>query len=234
LKPILCVSPEPSVTPGIATDVFEEAGVPCRMVRAWEDTQWPNPEDIGGLLLLGGDMSAEDVDNYPFLRGVHGFTEATAERGSPVLGICLGAQILALVLGGQVRRSPRVELGFTALDATDEGKGDPILGRFAGDVAVFQWHEDTFSLPPAATLLLSGGGFHQAFRSGAALYGAQFHFEVTERDVAAWIEATPAARLQEYWGWSRDDLLAEASIKLPAQQKAGRDAFRRWAEMVES
>jgi GMP synthase (glutamine-hydrolysing) len=233
LKPILCVSPEPSVTPGIATEVFEEAGIPSQTLRAWEDTQWPSPEDIGALLLLGGEMNAEDVDNYPFLRGVHGFTEAAAERGLPVLGICLGAQILALVLGGQVRRSPRVELGFGSLDATDEGRGDPVLGGF-GDVEVFQWHEDTFSLPPAATLLLSGGGFHQAFRSGAALYGTQFHFEVTERDVAAWIEATPPARLQDYWGWSGEDLVAQARAKLPAQQEAGRNAFRRWAELVES
>ncbi|MEA2508791.1 MAG: hypothetical protein QOG21_873 [Actinomycetota bacterium] len=222
------------MTPGIASGVFDESGIPLQMMRAWEDTHWPKPDEIAGLLLLGGEMNAEDLENYPFLRSVHGFTEAAIEHEVPVLGICLGAQILAMVLGGSVRRSPRVELGFGALDATTEGRADPILAGFAEEVAVFQWHEDTFSLPPAATLLLSGGGFHQAFRSGAGLYGTQFHFEVTEEDVAAWIEATPAERLRDHWGWSGGELLAEARAKLPAQQKAGRAAFRRWAELVGS
>jgi GMP synthase (glutamine-hydrolysing) len=228
------VSNEPSVTPGIASEVFAESGIPLQIMRAWEGADWPEPKDIAGLLLLGGDMNAEDLENYPFLRSVHGFTEAAIEHEVPVLGICLGAQILAIVLGGTVRRSARVELGFGALDATTEGRDDPVLAGFAEGVSVFQWHEDTFSLPPAATLLFSGGGFHQAFRSGAALYGTQFHFEVTEEDVAAWIEATPPERLRGHWGCSGGELLAEARTKLPAQQEVGRAAFRRWAELVRS
>jgi GMP synthase-like glutamine amidotransferase len=203
-------------------------------MQAWEASHWPDPEDIPGVVVLGGEMNADDVANFPFLEQVRGFTEAVTRRGAPVLGICLGAQILAIVLGGSVRKSERVELGFGSLDATDEGTSDPVLGGFRDGVDVFQWHEDTFSLPPESSLLFSGGGFNQAFRWGEKCYATQFHFEVTERDVAAWVQATPPDRLRDYWGWSPDELLEEVRSKLPAQQDAGRAAFRRWSELVVS
>ncbi len=228
----MCVSHEPSVSPGIAAEVFGELGVPLRLMRAWEETQWPAQESLSGLVVLGGDMNADALDAYPFLKEVRAFVAAAIARGLPTLGICLGAQIMARALGGVVRRSPRVELGFAPLDATDEGRRDPVFGVFADDVAVFQWHEDTFDLPPGATLLLRGGGLVQGFRYGPAAYAAQFHFEVTQADIAAWIEVTPPDRLQGYWGWSGEALLDAARAQLPAQQQAGREAFRRFATLL--
>jgi GMP synthase (glutamine-hydrolysing) len=234
LKPVLFVSHEPSVTPGIAADVFAESGIPLRVLRAWEETAWPEVNAVSGVVVLGGDMSANDVGAFPFLERVGNFVSEAVKEQIPTLGICLGAQILALVLGGSVRRSPRVELGFGALEATKEGQNDQVLAGFSDDVPVFQWHEDTFDLPPDATLLLTGGGFDQAFRYGERVYGTQFHFEVTHADIAAWIETTPKERLESYWGRSRDELLAEAAVRLPGQQEAGRDAFRRFAKLLES
>jgi GMP synthase (glutamine-hydrolysing) len=232
VKPVLCVSHEPSVTPGIAAEVFDELGVPFRVLRAWEEAQWPAPEDVSGVVVFGGDMNADAVAEYPFLTQVRALIAAAVDQGVPTLGICLGAQIMARALGGAVRRSPRVELGFGHLDATEAGRLDPVLGVFADDVAVFQWHEDSFDLPPGAALLFRGGGFVQAFRCGASAYGTQFHFEVTEADIAAWIEATPPDRLQGYWGWSREALLDEVGCNLAAQQNAGRDAFRSFAALL--
>ncbi|MDP9224920.1 MAG: type 1 glutamine amidotransferase [Actinomycetota bacterium] len=232
MEPVVCVSHEPSVTPGIAVEVFGELGVPLRVMRAWEEVQWPAPDAMSGLVVLGGDMNADALDAYPFLKRVRALVSAAIGRGLPTLGICLGAQIMTRALGGVVRRSPRVELGFGPLDATDEGRRDPVFGVFADDVAVFQWHEDTFDLPPGATLLLRGGGLVQAFRYGPAAYAAQFHFEVTQADIAAWIEDTPPDRLQDYWGWSAEALLEAAHSQLPAQQHAGRDAFRRFAMLL--
>jgi GMP synthase (glutamine-hydrolysing) len=233
LKPVLFVSHESSVSPGIASEVFEQEGIPLQVMRAWETTEWPEVRNFSGLVVLGGEMGAHDVEAFPFLSEVRALLSQAVEAEVPTLGICLGAQILALVLGGAVRRSPRVELGFGLLEATGEGRRDPVLGPFAGPVAVFQWHQDTFDLPEAATLLFSGGGFHQAFRYGRTVYGTQFHFEVTEQDVAAWIDATPPNRLQGHWGRSREELLREVSMRLPAQQEIGREAFRGFAKLLE-
>jgi GMP synthase-like glutamine amidotransferase len=222
------------VSPGIATEVFEAEGYPLRVMRAWEETQWPDPADIAALVVLGGEMNAHDLDAFPFLRVVREYTLEAVERSVPTLGICLGAQILAIVLGGTVRQSPRVELGFGPLDATEEGLRDPVLGGYGDGVEVFQWHEDTFDLPPKTTLLLSGGGFHQAFRYGATCYGTQFHFEVTEEDVMAWLEVTNADRLREHWGRSKEELLEELHSKLPAQQLVGRETFKHFAKLLGS
>jgi GMP synthase-like glutamine amidotransferase len=228
------VSPEASVGAGIGGEVLDEQGVPWHLMQAWVEMRWPDPAEVAGLVLLGGDMNANELEAYPFLKEVRTFTLEVLRRGAPVLGICLGAQTLAILLGGNVERARRVELGFSTLEATPEGRDDPVLGDFAGGVEVFQWHEDTFSLPSSVTPLLIGDGMQQAFRSGVNCYGTQFHFEVTEDDVAAWLEATPPQRLRDHWGRSADELLAEVAVKLPAQQQVGREAFRRWAELLES
>jgi GMP synthase (glutamine-hydrolysing) len=221
------------VSPGIAADVFAESGIPVQMMHAWENTGWPELQDIAGVVVLGGEMNANDVQGFPFLDSVRAFISAALEKEIPTLGICLGAQLLAIVLGGAVRRSPRIELGFAKLEATEEGRNDQVLAGFAEEIAVFQWHEDTFEVPPEATILLTGNGFDQAFRFGTSVYGTQFHFEVTEQDVGAWIEATPPERLEGYWGWTGAELLAEVRSRLPAQQEAGREAFRRFAKLLE-
>jgi GMP synthase (glutamine-hydrolysing) len=232
LKPVLFVSHESSVSPGIASGIFAEEGIPLQLMRAWEEEVWPDAHDLAGLVVLGGDMSANDADAFPFLNKVRALVTTAVEAQVPTLGICLGAQILAVVLGGAVRRSPHVELGFGTLEATEEGKTDRLLAPFADGVPVFQWHEDTFDLPPEATLLFSGGGFHQAFRCGRTAYGTQFHFEVTEEDVAAWVDDTPPDRLKSYWGWSPEGLLQEAHARLPGQREAGREVFRRFGNLV--
>ncbi|MEA2505805.1 MAG: hypothetical protein QOH48_423 [Actinomycetota bacterium] len=232
MKPVLFVSHESSVSPGIATGIFAEEGIPLQLMRAWEGRDWPDAHDLAGLVVLGGDMSANDADAFPFLNEVRTLASAAVDAQVPTLGICLGAQILAVVLGGAVRRSPRVELGFGNLEVTNEGKTDQLLAPFADGGPVFQWHEDTFDLPPSATLLFSGGGFHQAFRYGRAVYATQFHFEVTEEDVAAWVDDTPPDRLKSYWGWSPEELLKEVHARLPLQREAGREVFRRFGKLV--
>ncbi len=87
---------------------FSGAGVPFEVMRAWEETRWLDPADIAGVVVLGGEMNADDLAAFPFLEQVRGFTEAVARRGAPVLGICLGAQILALI-GGVQRPKPQLD-----------------------------------------------------------------------------------------------------------------------------
>src|SRR5437764_25789 len=118
----------------------------------------------------------------PFSASRRAFLRQALDGGIPVLGICLGAQVLARVLGAAVDRAPRRELGFSRIEFTEAGRQEPWLQPFARDPGAgltFQWHEDTFALPPGATLLATGPDrLVQAYRVGSAL-AVQFHPEVT-------------------------------------------------------
>lgn len=189
----------------------------------------PEVSEVSGLVVLGGEMNADDLEDYSFLRRVRELVREAVEEEVPVLGVCLGAQILTRALGAEVRPAPRREIGFLPVKATAAGMDDPVLAPFAPEARVFQFHEDTCELPEGAELLMEGEDVPvQAFRVGESAYGVQFHFEVTPEIVAAWCDEVPD--LEESWGRSKQAVLAEASIHLGEQQAAGSqaaDAFLR-------
>jgi len=216
---------------GVGEAVLRAEGVPFAYLDLWRGEPLPDPARVSAIVVLGGEMSAGDDDRHPFLGPERTFLRGAHDAGTPILGICLGAQLLAAALGGEALPSPLPELGFHPVAATAEGRRDPLLGAFAGVPAVFQWHEDTFTLPPGATLLYRGGGVvNQAFRVGAA-YGVQFHVEATPELVAAWCERFEPA-LRERWRRRAEDLAAEARARLPAQRAAGEAAFRALARLA--
>jgi GMP synthase-like glutamine amidotransferase len=233
MKPIVVISHGPSITPGITTGMLDDMGVPHRLVRAWEE-ELPAPTDASGLIVLGGKMNADETDRYPFVGHVRALMGEAIEQGVPLLGICLGAQSMARALGAAVPRAEPPEIGFRSLTATDEGRSDPVLGGFATDAPLLGWHEDTFDLPAGATLLFEGNGFNQAFRYGDRAFAAQFHFEVTEREISAWAEETPDDEMRDHWRTSKEELLAQAESFLETQQELGRDAFRAFVKLVQS
>jgi len=141
------------------------------------------------LIILGGPMGANDEDRFPYLRRVQQLIRQAAEGGLPVLGICLGGQLIAKALGGRVVKSPKTELGWYKVSLTGAGLESPLFSRFPETFAVFQWHEDAFELPPGAELLAYGdaGCWNQAFRCGNRVYGLQFHLEVTPGMIEEWL-----------------------------------------------
>jgi GMP synthase (glutamine-hydrolysing) len=229
MKPLACLRHQANVSLGILEGVFHEQGVEWYYVDCWTRPELPNLSQTSGLVVLGGTMNVDDTATYPHLVGVKWLMRAATDSGLPVLGICLGAQLLARSLGAKVHRAPTREIGFVEVEAT--GNDPSILEPFALSMHLFQWHEDTFTLPRDAALVFAGhrGGL-QAFRAGDRAFGVQFHFEVTASVITEWCDATPD--LETSWGVTKKELLTQAEQHLETQQTAGREVARRFAKLL--
>ncbi|MDH3607421.1 MAG: gamma-glutamyl-gamma-aminobutyrate hydrolase family protein [Acidimicrobiia bacterium] len=150
-------------------------------------------EGYGKVIVLGGHMGAYQEDEYPWLLAEKDFIKLTLERQTPLLGVCLGAQLIADVAGGRAYRADTTEAGFIELQSTSAGQGDATVAAISGPVVA--WHHDTFDLPDGADLLATTGEFPHAFRYGSAL-GVQFHPEVTPEMFAGWLAMEGTAELE--------------------------------------
>jgi GMP synthase (glutamine-hydrolysing) len=141
------------------------------------------------LIILGGPMSAHEEGDYPFLRWEKTIIRAAIGEGVPILGICLGAQLIAAALGTSVFHGRVKEIGWSPISITAHGQVDSLLGYLPENATVFQWHGDGFDLPSGAIRLASSVHYaNQAFRLGRNVYGLQFHLEVTPPMIERWIE----------------------------------------------
>jgi GMP synthase-like glutamine amidotransferase len=142
----------------------------------------PDAGGCQGLIFMGGPMSVND--DLPYLRREEHVIRDAVSRGVPVLGICLGAQLIARALGAAVYRNPAKEIGW--FDVTFTAEADPLFGGLESETG-FHWHGETFDLPEGARLLASSGlCANQAFRVGEKTYGIQFHLEVTPDMIGEW------------------------------------------------
>jgi GMP synthase (glutamine-hydrolysing) len=235
MNPVLCVRNDRDDTLGIAAPALADAGVPVIRLDAFEaEPRWPALDEIGGLVVFGGEMNADETERYPYLLMQRQLMRQAVDAGMPVLGICLGAQMLARALDARVYRAPVRELGFKPVRITEAGQADPLLGAFHSGDRVFQWHEDTFDLPDGAELLAAGDDVQvQAFRIGRNAWGVQFHFEVDAAGVDAWLRVAEPS-LERVWKRSADDVREELRLYLDAQQQRSRPLFKAFARLVES
>jgi len=187
--------------PGSIEDFLKENSISFKIFEA-ELGEFPaNLEEYEYLIVLGGSMGVYEMDLYPNLKRVAKIIEEAIERGLKVLGICLGAQLLAHVLGGRVYKGPMPEIGWLDIELTDAGKVDkairalakhPETGEISTRFKVFHWHGDTFDLPPGAIHLASSDLYqNQAFKYEDRVYALQFHVEVTEDLLSRWFENSP-------------------------------------------
>jgi GMP synthase (glutamine-hydrolysing) len=183
---LLAVTNVPWETPHRILDSC--AGLEVRNACPLEGYALPAHDEVAGALVMGGPMNVDETDRYPGLATIRDWLAEAARREMPVLGICLGAQLLARALGAAVMSGERKEIGFHAVTVDDPA--DPILGGLAPGARVLHWHGDVFELPDGATHLASSAlTAHQAFRSGNA-WGVLFHPEADLALVERWM-ATP-------------------------------------------
>lgn len=174
---------------GTLDPLLKEAGFRIRYVNFGREPQArPALDRYDALIVLGGPMNADQIDSYPNLQTEVAILREAVDRDMSVLGICLGAQLLAKALGGSVSRNDTPEIGWYDVELTAEGLVDPVLSTFAARQEVFQWHEDGISLPPEATRLAgSPASPVQAFRYGEHAYGFQFHLEASRSLIERWL-----------------------------------------------
>ena len=149
----------------------------------------PNLEGYDGLIVLGGPMNVDEVESYPNLKTEVDLIKLAIEKEMPVLGVCLGSQLLAKALGAKVTKNSEKEIGWYDVSPTGEGLEDSLLSNFTQTEKIFQWHGDTFDLPKGAMLLASSPLCkNQAFRYGDKVYGFQFHLEVDKPMIERWLQ----------------------------------------------
>ena len=164
----------------------EEGKHQVTATRLFHGETLPDPAAVDLLVVLGGPMSVHDQHLHPWLREEKRFLEEALRRSLPTLGICLGAQLLATVLGARVYGNRHKEIGWFPIETTEEAGGNRYFSTFPSSLPVFHWHGETFDLPAGAVhLARSAACEHQAFSFGEKVVALQFHLETTIEAAAA-------------------------------------------------
>lgn len=170
----------------LAGAAFEEYGMDIEVIDCYHSKRPPDAEG-DALLVLGGPMNVYEEGKYAFLKWETEWIRDWAEDGRPMLGLCLGAQLLSKAAGGKVTQNPAREIGHFEVCLTKAGLEDPLFMGIRNPIPVVQWHQDTFSIPPGGILLATSETCkNQAFRIYRAI-GLQFHLEINREKMAAWI-----------------------------------------------
>jgi GMP synthase (glutamine-hydrolysing) len=178
----------------------------------------PRPlDDFGAVMVFGGAMHADQDEQHPWLRDETMLLEELLDRHVPILGVCLGAQLLARAAHAPVWALDEPEIGWYEVELAPEARDDPVLGGLPTRFDAFQWHYYTFGVPAGAVELARSAACTQAFRLGEWVWGVQFHPEVTEEQVRGWL-----AREELPPGFDRAVLEAETAQKMTRWTELGR------------
>jgi GMP synthase (glutamine-hydrolysing) len=219
---------------GTLDPLLKEAGFRIRYVNFGRDPgQRPDLDRYAALIVLGGPMNVDAIDSHPNLAAEVDIIREALRQDMAVLGICLGAQLLAKALGGQVVRNSSREIGWYDVQLTAAGAVDPVLSTFAKQQRVFQWHEDGIALPPETVHLASSEDCDvQAFRFGDQAYGFQFHLEVDAPLIERWLTVPDNQRVlaEEQGRISPDEIRAAVPGRIEALEELSRATFSRWID----
>ncbi len=230
---ILVVQNSRTAPPGLLREYLTEFGAELVTVTPPEGDALPaDAEGFDGAVVLGGPQSAADDGTSPYIPRLLDLMRAFAEGDKPILGICLGAQLLARAHGEQVYKHSLMERGFKPVETTPAGAEDPVLGSFGPVRHIMQWHYDTFDLPKDAVLLATGPDCaNQAFRLGDSQYGLQFHPEVNAVIVQDWVRRAEGVTPEEIAALGQE-METQVEQYLPGAAEFARNMARGWLELV--
>jgi GMP synthase (glutamine-hydrolysing) len=218
---------------GIIEAALNEARITAKYVYTFEGQ--PIPSDLGsadGLIVMGGYMGVYEQAQYPFLSNEIRLIERTLKAGKPILGTCLGSELLAAALGAKVTKGRAKEIGWYPVKATEDGKCDKLFRHAGSGFVGFHWHGDVFELPGDAVSLASSElTMHQAFRYKTNSYGFLFHMEATEKIVEGMV-AGFAEELEEE-GIDGRSILSRCGDHIPQLHSAGSAVFKEWVGLIQ-
>ncbi|HYC80625.1 MAG TPA: type 1 glutamine amidotransferase [Solirubrobacterales bacterium] len=226
---VLAIVHQPDAGPGVFAAAARAGG---HSVDEWllpEVTEPPaDPFGYDAVLTLGGSMNADQHERYGWLAEENRLLAELIAAGKPLLGLCLGGQLVAGAAGSTVRRASRPEIGWRPVELTHEGSRDPLLAPLAPGFEAFQWHSYEFPLPPGAVPLALSEVCLQAARVGERAWALQFHPEVSAADAASWIEDYRCDEDAVRIGVDPEVLGAETEEKIGAFNRLGRELCDRW------
>jgi GMP synthase (glutamine-hydrolysing) len=215
---------------GLLGNALREVGVHHRYLDLAKGE--PLPRDLrgmGGLIILGGPMAAYETDRHPFLAAELDLMERTMTAGRPMLGICLGAQMIAQVLGARVYRGEKPEVGWGPVELTADGRDDPLLVDVDSPLTVFHLHADTYELPADARNLARTKTYEQqAFSWGDLVYGFQFHLEFNDTIIARLAAEPDSRKFIETAGVDPQALVRDAPAHLRELSGVAQRVFSRF------
>jgi GMP synthase (glutamine-hydrolysing) len=218
-----------------AAGVFAEPALAAgHELVEWMPHEAPPPRDdgFGAAMVFGASAQVDQEDDHPWLRPEKEFVRDLLERGTPLLGVCFGSQLLAEAAGAAVRAAERPEIGWHQVELTPEGRDDPLLGILPERFESLQYHHYEWLLPPGATVLARSAQNLQAFRLGERpVWGLQFHPEVTEPDFGSWLDDWANDPGAVATGLDPEAIRAESAAKIGAWNDTGRAISARFLEL---
>ncbi|MGH2981254.1 MAG: type 1 glutamine amidotransferase [Solirubrobacterales bacterium] len=230
---VLAIVHQRSAGPGVFGEAIRDAG---HELDTWPIAESPappsDPHGFDAVVTFGGSMDAHEEDRHPWLRGEKELLAELLDRGRPLMGVCLGSQLLAEAAGAAPQRSSEPENGWHRVGLTAAGAEDPMLAPLAPGFAAFMWHSYEAPLPPGATALARSDVCLHAYRIGDGGYGIQFHAEVSAGGAQRWIDDYRSDPDAVRTGVNPDALRKDTRVAIESWNELGRGLCGRFLETV--
>ena len=219
-------------TLGVIQSALDSRGISSRYIQTFAgEPILKDTRAAAGLIVMGGPMGVYEQDQFPYLKDELHLIESFLARRHPILGVCLGSQLLASALGVAVRKGPKKEIGWHPLKLTDSGVADPLWKNAPPEFMAFHWHGDIFDLPPGSVALASSAlTACQAFRYGTNVYGLLCHIEVTEPIIAGMVTNFESELEEERLDGA--EIVRGISRHLPPLSTVAPGVFGQWADFL--
>jgi GMP synthase-like glutamine amidotransferase len=230
---VLAICHQRDAGPGVFADAVKDAGHELDLWWIAEHDKPPrDPTEYGAVITFGGAMNVDEEAGHAWLAPEKWLLAGLIERETPLLGVCLGAQLVSEAAGGGPRRASEPEIGWFEVEVTPEGADDPLIGALAPAFEAFEWHSYECNPPKGTTVLATTPVCGQAFRFGPAAWGIQFHAEVTPEIAESWVADYRSDPDAVRIGIDPDALRAATKPRIEAQMKLGAAICGRFVELA--